>query len=279
MFRSHSTYPLEILDHILEDLPRHDLSVVLRVNKSFYTVGTRILYRSVVDLKPRQSIACLESLRGNTANTTFVRDLEIDWTKYQLVANLLRLLHSVLRSLTSLTSLSIDLSAEDNQRNVTWIFDGCTFSLRHLSISICCDAALACFLDHQPRITELCLRGFGTACPFSLAATSLPLLRNFRVVLAGPSVVAEVVRGRPVEGVSLSLFEEDGFQSLDALRSSACPITKLSILYFGNKTLNLLLPEVSIRMPQLEGLHIINSMANCNRVRHFLYLRLPLLDS
>jgi hypothetical protein len=262
---SPSSYPPEILDHILEELPRSDVYTALSVSKAFYAVGVRILYRSLVDLKPQQSIACLESLHKNSANALLVRKLELDWTKYQLISNLLRLLHKVLQSLTLLTALSIEFSADDNQRPVLWIFDQCNFSLKYLSISTSCCEALARFLDLQPHLTELCLRGFQSSYPFLLPTSSIPLLRDFRVVLAGPSVITEVVRGRPVEGVSLSLFEEDGFLSLDALNLSANPIKKLSILYFGQKPLNDLLPAISIRMPQLEGLHIISSMASCNR--------------
>ena len=90
----------------------------------------------------------------------------------------------------------------------------------------------------------------------------MPHLRSFRTVHAGPSIISSVVRGRPVEGVSFSMFTEDGCLPLDSLLLSACPIKRLTIMSL-DQTLapNVLLPEIARRLPQLEALHVVVLMA------------------
>ncbi|GBE85675.1 hypothetical protein SCP_0801970 [Sparassis crispa] len=201
------------------------------------------------------------TLATNQENAALVRKLSIDWTHHRVLGNLFRLLRHALEQLTSLHTLSVELSPDDNHFNLAWIFPERTFSLRTLSTSVRCDAPLARFLETQPRISELSLRGFQTSQPFNLNPSALPMLTSFRVVHAGTPVLSVVLKDRPIEGVSLSLFPDDGFLPLDTLRLPSRPIKRLTIMSLDSTPPNVLIPEVSVRLPRLEALHVVVLMA------------------
>ncbi|TFK66064.1 hypothetical protein BDN72DRAFT_800408 [Pluteus cervinus] len=277
--------PNEVLHHILEELLRHELVPVLRVNKTLYGVATRVLYHSIINLRPPRSIQCLLSMSRNPSLPLLVRTLEIDWQNIVSTANLYSLLHNVLRQTTLLKSLLLDLP-KTHHAAPYWILDGCPFSLAHFATSLPCKPPLARFLDTQPEIVDLTLRGFqgtrpsflpmldfllspldpltatGTSSEFALQPNSLPKLTQFRVVHAGPAVISAVVRNRPVEVVSVPLFADSSEEVLDAIALSAKPITRLSIMSFDPQAPEVLLPKVVERFPQLEALHVVILMAD-----------------
>ena len=255
-------FPVELLDLIFQELDLDQLPPLLRVSSFIHNIASRVLYRIIPELPIQRSITCLKSLSATPANALLVRRLSIDWSQHRVVSNLFRLLRDTLTHLANLRHLSIELSPQDNHYSLAWVLRGVRAPLRTLGTSIRCDAQLAEVLDEQRDLTELCLRGFPTKQSFLVADDAMPRLRSFRAVHAGPSVIAAVVRGRPVEAVSLSMFTEDGCEPLDALVQSAAPVKRLTIMSL-DRTLapNVLLPEIARRLPSLEALHVVVLMA------------------
>ena len=260
-------FPVEILEFIFQELEYNHLPPVLRVNSHFQAIARRILYRIIPDMPMASCIKCLKALCSNPANAALVRKLSIDWSGHRIVSNLFRLLRDSLTHLPNLRHLSIELSPQDNHYGLAWVLGGLRSRLKTLGTSMRCDTPLAAFLETQPDLVELCLRGFQTKQPFTLSASAMPKLRSFRAVHAGPCVISAVVKGRPVETVSLSMFMEDGCEPLDSLLLSTCPIKRLTIMSLDSTLApNVLLPEVAARLPELEALHVVVLMAMFNNV-------------
>lgn len=264
-----SVLPIEILDFVFRELSQKELLPVLSVNTAFHAVAVRPFYHTIAELKPSHSIACLHTLSRNAAFPPLVRSFEIDWQESLPTGNLYRLLHKVLKSLTEITSLLLELP---RYQSPSWILQDCTFALKDFATSIHCQRPLAQFLDSQPNITELTLRGFQNnnnnhflasswepddATKFSLLPASLPKLTHFRAIHAGPSIVAAVISGRPLEVVSIPLFQSLSSAALDALELSSRPIRRLSLMSFDPDAPDFLLPQVAKRLPDLEALHVV----------------------
>ncbi|KAF8063377.1 hypothetical protein FPV67DRAFT_1563467 [Lyophyllum atratum] len=276
VFTTRTSLPVEILDHILQSLTRSELLPCLTINRVFNNITSRVLYRTLDELQPAQSVVCLLELERSPRVQPFVRKLEIDWnTKTDPTLNFYRLLHRVLKGLTNLTSLSLEFPRPDTH---IWILHDCTFALRYFSTSLPCDNALAKFLESQPCLLELTLRGFPqgsdsvippfigfspstreetTEKKFTLLSSSLPRLTSLRTVHGGPSIIASVVNGRPVHMASIALFPGSSSDSLKALSLSASPMRRLSIMSFDPAVQDYLLSEIATRFPQLEALHIV----------------------
>jgi hypothetical protein len=251
--------PVEILDSTFRALSRHELGNISQVSKTFCAISKPILYWSIkFELEPRRCILLLKCLHENASNSSLVHDLDLDSSNCDLTGNFYRLLNRTLRRLTSLVSLSLDFPHPyDHHASLAWILDGCSFSLAYLSVSIPCDSHLIRFLQAQPNITGLCLRGLHTNPQCSLPPTCLPHLSNFRSVNADPSTLAGIIGGRPVEGVSISIRDAHATECLDALSMSSLPIKRLTLMSFDLELPNLLFAEVAKRMPELEALNII----------------------
>ncbi|KAI0667404.1 hypothetical protein C8Q78DRAFT_1052897 [Trametes maxima] len=271
-------FPVELQDLVFQELELSDLAPVLRVNSHVHAIALRILYRIIPELPIRRCVACLKILCANPASAVLVRKLSVDWSGHRVVSNLFRLLRETLTHLTSLRHLSIELSPQDNHYSLAWVLHGCRSRLRTLGTSIRCDPQLAEVLETQPELLELCLRGFQTKQPFTLTESAMPLLKMFRAVHAGPAVITSVVRGRPLEGISLSMFIEDGFLPLDALLLSSRPIKRLTIMSLDNTPPNILLPEIANRLPELEALHVVVLMAMFDRVSSTVVFCLPIIS-
>ncbi|EGN97428.1 hypothetical protein SERLA73DRAFT_169762 [Serpula lacrymans var. lacrymans S7.3] len=256
-----SFLPVETLDHIFRNLSREELCPVLLLNSFFHDAASRVLYRCIAELTAKQVIILVRTLSKSDIYPPLVRELIIGLEETRVTGNFFRLLHRALQRLNAVTSLTIEFSHFDNTRELTWIFDGCVFSLKSFTTSIRSDLSLANFLGMQPDITELCLRGFQSGQPFTLPTSALPKLKSFRAVHSGPCLLTEIIRGRPIEGVSLSLYGGDTFQSLDTLLLSTSTIRRLTIMSFDTDKPNILLPEVAARLPELEALHIVVLMA------------------
>jgi hypothetical protein len=252
-----STLPVEVLDHIFQDLTRDGLYRVLQANSLFYSTANRILYRSLVGLGTKQSIACLRSFGQNDLFPTLVRELMVDWSNCYLLSSQLVLLHKTLTRLTALTSLSVVFGKRECRQPLAWIFDSCTFSLRYFRTTISCDASLARFLESQAHITELSLRGVQSPSSFTLQPSALPKLSVFRSLLSEPSLYEEVISGRPISGASLAISTEHDVSVLDSLALSSQVILRLSVMSVGIGNPNRLVSEISERFPDLQILHVI----------------------
>ena len=147
-----------------------------------------------------------------------------------------------------------------------------------------CTLPLALFLDTQPSITHLTLRGFQnnnlTLLPFfdvsvsvptegerfKLRPTSLPNLTHFNAIHAGPSVIQAVVQDRPVEVVSIPLFPSFSLESLSALKYSSVPMKRLSLISFDPEAPKFLFQVLSDKFAHLEALHVVFLMTDYTKV-------------
>lgn len=282
--RTMMSLPIELIEMITSWLRRPELLSICLTSKVLNSLGTRYLYRQVTRLDRLQTIRFLRSLTVNPDDertlkrAAHVRSIFFDFSPCRVTANLLRLLHRALRSFVSLKSLSLEFGMQDNHYSLAWFLLDCPFQLRSFTTSIRCDDTLAAFIEGQRKLEELVLRGFQTTSPFVLSPEALPRLNAFRTVHAGVPVLKQVMTGRPIEAVSLSLFQEDMFEPLDTLLLSVTQVKRLTIMSLGDTPPDLLLPEISARLPGLEALHIVVLMARYTYVsRHVLYIFLPLL--
>ena len=266
----HLGLPIETLDNVLRMLTRSELVGCMLVNDLFYEISSRILYHTIEDLCPRKSVQCLLQLSRTASVQPLVRSLQLDWSECTSPTNnLYCLLHRVLKRLSFLTSLSLELP---RHHSPLWVLRNCPFHLKFFSTSMPSKQELADFLDTQPSITELTLRGFNhenhfipsflpTArvlqTHFSLRPTSLPNLICLRTVHSGPAVIASVVSGRPVYMASVALFPSLTSESLRALGMSTVPMKRLSIMSFDPLAADCLISEIAERFPCLEALHIV----------------------
>lgn len=288
--------PLEIVELVLRDLSKAELLPVLQTNKSLHSVAVRLLYRELTivssETSSSRTVTFLKHLLANTSVHSHIRKLDINVSSIVCpTANFYRLLHRLLRSTTCLTVLALDFP---KAQSPVWIFDDCSFKLRQLSTSMHCTQELARFLDTQDGIVHLTLRGFqsdafrslpyihmditnsiGPSSPqslenpaeqFTLKETSLPRLKCFNAIHAGPAVVQEVVKGRPVTTVSVPLFSMNALQSLDALQVSAVPLKRLSVISFDPDAPTFIFEQIAKRFPELEALHIVVLLAEFTNV-------------
>ncbi|KAG6841601.1 hypothetical protein C0991_009357 [Blastosporella zonata] len=268
-----SSLPIEVLDNVLRYLPRPDLLPSLRVSSVFHDVARRVLYHNIEELKPVKWVTVLLRLDRDPRLQLLVRKLDLNWaSSMEPTRNLYRLLHSVLTKLKGLIALALELPRTGSP---IWLLDNCKFSLRYFSTSMPCDARLAQYLDGQPALTELTLRGYQpgisimpsflgfysepetTDSPFNILPTSLPKLSALRSIHGGPNIIASVVRGRPVDTASIALFPSMSSESLKALSLSTAPLRRLSIMSFDPAVGDYLMFELAQRFPHLEALHVV----------------------
>ncbi|OAX34492.1 hypothetical protein K503DRAFT_774485 [Rhizopogon vinicolor AM-OR11-026] len=262
-FRSISPIlPVETLEFIFSHLERHELIPVLGSSSLFHNTASRVLYRAVTETSSVRAVQLIKTLASNNTYPKYVRFIDLDFANNIITANLLHLLRRVLQRVNLLTTLILDFSVTDNTADVAWIFEGCSFSLTSFTSSMRCDRSLARFLATQPRITELSLRGFDMVYDFELEPMALPKLEHFRTVMSCPDIIREVLKGRPVQSVSMSLHSGDVNTSLDSLLLSATAIKRLTVMSFESEPPITLLPLIADRLPQLEAFHLVVLMTN-----------------
>jgi hypothetical protein len=143
------------------------------------------------------------------------------------------------------------------------------------------DADLAAFLESQPEIRDLSLRGIHSSSsnPFTLPQSALPHLESFRSpyvdldtigevcswmphfilhqIGADANGVSQVIATRPVQGISLSWSSDHGYRALEVLAKTSTPVRRLIILIRDASPPKELFPQLAARLPHLEALHII----------------------
>ncbi|KAJ2917305.1 hypothetical protein MD484_g3098, partial [Candolleomyces efflorescens] len=152
--------PMEVVEIILCNLskPKRQLLPVLLANKALHSVAIAQLYREMVESRPAQCITLVRHLLNHPSVHRHVRKLDINISSIDCpTGNFYRLMQRLLQHTTMLTHLSLDFP---KAHSPVWILDGCTFSLRQFSTSMHSSHELARFLDGQPHITQLTLRGF-----------------------------------------------------------------------------------------------------------------------
>lgn len=276
-----STVPVEVLDNILQFLTQNELISLLPTNKLLYAISARRVYHTISIHSERQSIAFFRTALNNPTIPPLVRSLDIDISNSHPLKAFYSLFQKVLQRLPALVSLFLDFP---KYHSPLWIFHGCTFALKTFTTSMHCTLPLALFLDSQPSITDLTLRGFQSEnvsilpfldisingpkdeIQFKLKPTSLPKLAHFNAIHAGAPVIDAVVNGRPVEMVSIPLFPSFSMASLLALKSSSVPMRRLSLISFDPEAPNFLFQVLSDEFAQLEALHVVFLMTDYTQV-------------
>ncbi|KAA1470821.1 hypothetical protein DENSPDRAFT_836711 [Dentipellis sp. KUC8613] len=272
--------PVEIMDEIFQYLPSDThFPSLLRANSRIHEIALRQLYSNIDVVRGAQAIQLLASLikydkpkptavpassrpRHFTRRHDLIKGLRIDFCDNQLSVNALVLIHDALRKLPRLTGLTIEFSSTDNRRLLSWIFPlDAPFKLKTFVTSVRYEPRLARFLESQPELLDLSLRGLQSITPFTLKPDALPRLQTFRSVHAGPTVIAEIVANRPVQGVSLSLYSDHDFCALSMLALSSATVKRLTILILDYAAPSELLPQVAAHLPDLEALHIVALVA------------------
>ncbi|KIK54770.1 hypothetical protein GYMLUDRAFT_176676 [Collybiopsis luxurians FD-317 M1] len=275
----HPVLPVEILEYVLRSV--HDINDLLHVavsNKHMNAVAVRIIYHTITLTKPRQSINCLRTLSEHPRLAILVRSLELHWQNFSHITRNSYLL--ALRTLcnTSLLSvLSIDVPSDFHP----WNLSSCIFQLKRFSASFPCDNSLIQFLEKQPNLRDLTLRGFNSdpsdfqfnlttfnlnpnPTPFHLSPEALPRLTRLRAIHAGPDIMESIIRGRPLKQISMPLYADCVCRSLDVLTLSSESIERLNIISFDPNAPIYLLEEIATRLPDLEALHIVILLAQCS---------------
>ena len=281
ILRRVSILPVEVLDNILQFLTQEELISVLLTNKCFYAISARRFYSTVSIHRAWRSIAFFQAALNNPIIPPLVRSLDIDISDSHPLKSFYLLFHKVLQRLSSLVSLFLDFP---KCHSPLWILHDCSFSLKRFTTSMHCTLPLALFLDTQPSITHLTLRGFQnnslTSLPFldlsvsvptegerfKLKPTSLPNLSHFNAIHAGASVIQAVVEGRPVEVVSIPLLPSFSMDSLSALKYSSVPMRRLSLISFDPDAPKFLFQVLSDEFAQLEALHVVFLMTDYTKV-------------
>ncbi|CAA7267843.1 unnamed protein product [Cyclocybe aegerita] len=208
-----------------------------------------------------------------------------------LTANFYRLLQRALHLMPALTELSLELP---KSHSPVWLLEGCPFRLKKFATSMHCHRPLARFLSGEivEGVEELTLRGFhnesvfllpfvGSAPPsnalvtnedeeenektFRLPRHALPRLRMFSAIHAGPPIVRTIMRGRPVEIVSVPLFPQGGVATLDALAMGSAMLKRLNVISFDPGAPNFLFEHLTQRFGALEALHVVMLMADYSK--------------
>ncbi|KAI0048164.1 hypothetical protein FA95DRAFT_1540264 [Auriscalpium vulgare] len=258
--------PPEILSHIISYLDSpHALYPLLTSSTQLYTIALRTLYRTIRQLPSPTAILLLRSLdtSHSTPRHTLLTSLTLDLRYSRPLRALPQLVHRVLLVLPKLTSFSLDLLPTNGALQAMLPHDA-PFRLRTLRISAQIDAALSAFLEGQDDIVELTLLGW-TSAPFALAPRALPRLRSFRTERS--HILSEVITGRPVEFVSLSLSADGIYETLAALTRSTTPITRFTAVVVDSATsaptsVTHLIPQIATCLPALESLSIITIVQN-----------------
>lgn len=276
-----SILPIEVVDNILQYLTQIELISLLSTNKFFYAISARRVYHTISIHSAFRSLIFFQTALNNPTIPPLVRSLDIDISSSNLLQAFYRLFQKVLQRLPSLVALFLDFP---ECHSTLWILHGCTFSLKTFTTSMHFNLPLAQFLDTQPSITELTLRGFqndsSSILPllsssdndttkeesFKLEPTSLPKLTRFSVIHAGPAVIRAIVENRPVEVVSIPLFPFLSMDSLLALKYSSVPMRRLSLISFDPEAPKFLFQVLSEGFTQLEALHIVFLMTDYTKV-------------
>ncbi|KAJ4490708.1 hypothetical protein J3R30DRAFT_3277255 [Lentinula aciculospora] len=275
----YSTLPIEILDCILHYVQsQNDLCTVAISNKRLSAVAIRSLYHTIKLCKPVESVKCLRTLSQNSSIALLVRSLDIHWPYISYpTQNLYTLAIRALCNTSLLSTLRIDVPPDFHP----WDLSGCSFRLKKFSASFPCDKSLIRFLEAQPSLLDLTLRGFNSdpaefsfnlntfnlnpnPIPFTLSPDALPCLTRLRAIHAGPDIIASILKGRPVNQISMPLYADCVCRSLNVLNLSSKPIERLNIISFDPNAPVYLLDEIADRLPDLEALHIVILLAQCS---------------
>jgi hypothetical protein len=183
---SKTPFPVELLFKIFPDLSPHDLCSVSRLNRTFYAIAAPFHYRHIVFRRAAISllasqISCLKVLCKTNPLAALVQTvMDLDWsnTCRWATRNPCRLLNQTLRHLSSLSILTQPCRPVWPDHDLSWLYNGCQFSLSRFATDEEPSPSLCRFLESQLGITDLELRSSDS---FNLDASALPRLTNLKV--------------------------------------------------------------------------------------------------
>jgi hypothetical protein len=210
-----SSIPVDVFRTILEHVEEFaDLVALCQVNRICCSCSQDVLYRDISAIGDR--IRVIQTLAHSTDLARRVRSFHTD----QLYPELC----SALQNLSSLRRLWLTSDGDAS------IPDGCTFKLDSFITDFPYDESLRNFLNNQPSLTEI-----GLFTTFELSSESSPFeetcLPNLTQVMANPSWLPILIRGRPVREVTIN--ESIDFVDFDInfFTLTTAPIQKLGIPY------------------------------------------------
>ncbi|KZP24234.1 hypothetical protein FIBSPDRAFT_1042298 [Athelia psychrophila] len=254
---SSRSLPVEVLDQVIDLTSRSDQACLLRINPTFNSITRRILYRSISLELTCKCITLLRTLSGGRRKyyAHLVHTLEIPRMNHP-IGNFYHLLHRALLSLSNLTSLSVPGHPLD--------LKGCTFSLTSLSVDCRVGSALAAFLALHPHLEELCIRGgVSHDDPMPLPPSTIPNLNTLRLLHSDPTLLADIVRGRPVRFTSNVIMDTCFMPTIEALALSSAPMARASTIFFECPDPVELFTAFASRFPEIEALHVVVLSGPC----------------
>ncbi|KAF9555928.1 hypothetical protein CPC08DRAFT_711601 [Agrocybe pediades] len=271
--------PVEIMDNILSFLPRSAYKPLFYTNSFMSTLARRRFYRNIALKGCKVVVAFIKCILSSPEIPSYIRLLSINVCVDHPTSNFYRLVQSLLLKTENMLSLFLEFPKSDSP---VWMLDGCTFKLKQFTTTMHSLRPLAQFLETQESLVDLTLRGYQTdagfyipvldAAPqvsppeetvFALSPGTLPNLKTFNAIHADGALVRAVVQGRPIEVVSVPLFADSRYDSLNAIGTSSKPLKRLSLISFDPSAPYFLFEAVADRFAELEALHVVMLMAEC----------------
>jgi hypothetical protein len=204
-----SAIPVDVLREILGYVCKADLATLCRVNKIFCSCSRDVLYRAI----EFGDADAIQTLARSTVLARRVRSFRHFHSCPELAA--------ALRNMSSLRTLNL------LHKNGVYILDRCTFKLESFTCSFPFSESLQKFLNSQPGLTNLTIRG---DCE-SLATFDERCLPNLTRIEASSSLLRILIPGRPVREVDVYSHLSTDSTDLSFFTLSTTPIQKLSIYY------------------------------------------------
>jgi hypothetical protein len=291
-----SQLSVEVLDLIICHLNSTNLPPVCLSAKFMNSVAIRRLYESIQLCKPMISYQCLRTLATSPELASFVRKIKLEWATIRgLTRNFYLLALRAFQQMEHLESLALDMPPDDG---ALWTLSCASFRLEAFSTSCYCDEALAVFLDAQPSIKKLTLRGLDKSIPISigniledddaissdnppgptsfttaLKPSSLPDLSELRVIHAGPSILSSLITGRSLARITTPIFSGCTSEVLSVLHKSSNTLRVLNLISYDSEDPISVLAEVVECFPSLSGLHLTFCATDFSEVCYMLSVR------
>jgi hypothetical protein len=208
------TLPVELVDHIIQNVLPADLVALCRTSSSLGPVAQRLLYRRISISFWSRNINVVATLAKRPDLAHCVRSFSITTLAFPpLFPAFYRLLATALSGMTEVTSLNllIDSSASWVLKHATER-NGTYYRLQQFTCAFSLDHIVAEFLDNTPALLQLEVDSVPSLPPspiLSLPSTAIPHLVQF---VGSARAARAIVPGRPVESIHLNegdVVEED----------------------------------------------------------------------
>ncbi|KAG8779997.1 hypothetical protein FRC12_023597 [Ceratobasidium sp. 428] len=201
---------LEILRYVTDSDALCHLS---QANRQCRELALPLLYHSVFLTRERSVRQFCQTVENDSGLAGFVQSFSIasSASPKDEHRTYLERIHGALKSMVSLTELSIRLIEQPPYQQRHWIFEGTTFQLTRLELRMDYDSALISFLTGQPKLESLTLLGAVpdhlSSLRLELPSTALPRLSYFH---GHYTQALALVPGRPVKSVHITQVDDSG---------------------------------------------------------------------